>query len=118
MNFAVDRKALTRELGPYAGTTSDQFMPSTMPGYRDERIYPLNRPDLVKARALAKGRTRSGKAVLYTSLDSPVDAAQAQILRQNLHRIGLEFEVKRFPLPVLRRAYLAGAYLVYGLKDR
>ena len=24
----------------------------------------------------------------------------------------------RFPLPVLRRAYLAGAYLVYTLKDR
>jgi hypothetical protein len=24
----------------------------------------------------------------------------------------------RFPLPFLRRAYLAGAYLVYGLKDR
>ena len=24
----------------------------------------------------------------------------------------------RFPLPFLRRAYLAGAYLVYGVKDR
>jgi hypothetical protein len=24
----------------------------------------------------------------------------------------------RFPLPFLRRAYLAGAYLVYTLKDR
>ena len=26
--------------------------------------------------------------------------------------------IPRFPLPFLRRAYLAGAYLVYGLKDR
>jgi hypothetical protein len=24
----------------------------------------------------------------------------------------------RFPLPFLRRVYLAGAYLAYGLKDR
>jgi len=24
----------------------------------------------------------------------------------------------RFPLPLLRRLYLAGAYLVYGVKDR
>jgi gamma-glutamylputrescine oxidase len=27
-------------------------------------------------------------------------------------------ELPRFPLPFLRRAYLAGAYLVYGLEDR
>ncbi len=27
-------------------------------------------------------------------------------------------EIPRFPLPVLRRAYLAGAYLVYGARDR
>ena len=31
-----------------------------MPGYRDARIYPLDRPDLRKARALASGRKRSG----------------------------------------------------------
>ena len=43
-----------------------------MPGYRDARIYPLDRPDLRKARALASGRKRSGRAVLYT-LSYPVD---------------------------------------------
>jgi ABC-type transport system substrate-binding protein len=100
VNFAVDRKALTRELGPFAGTVSDQFIPPIMPGYRDARIYPLDRPDLRKARALASGRTRSGKAVLYT-LSTPVDVAQAQVLRQSLARIGIALEVKQFPIQVL-----------------
>jgi peptide/nickel transport system substrate-binding protein len=100
VNFAVDRKALTRELGPYAGTISDQFLTPAMPGYRKVRIYPLVGPDLRRARALAKGNTRSGKAVLYTT-DSPADVAQAQILRQNLQQIGVRLTVKKFPLSLL-----------------
>ena len=100
INFAIDRGALTRELGSYAGTVSDQFMPPNIPGYRDERIYPLDRPDFRTARSLASGRTRSGRAVLYT-LPTPVDVAQAQILRRNLAKIGIALEVKQFPLEVL-----------------
>jgi ABC-type transport system substrate-binding protein len=100
VNFAVDRKAITRELGPYAGTISDQFLPPTMPGYRNERIYPLKGPDLRRARALAAGHTRSGKAVLYTA-NFPADVAQAQILRQNLKKIGIRVTVKQFPIPLL-----------------
>jgi peptide/nickel transport system substrate-binding protein len=94
VNFAVDRSALTRELGLHAGTVSDQYLPTTMPGFRNERIYPLGRPDVRRARALAAGRTRSGKAVLYTH-NLPVDAAQAEILRRNLRTIGLELEVEQ-----------------------
>lgn len=100
INFAVNRAALTRELGPYTGTRSDQYLPPTMPAFKDERIYPLGGPDLRRARALAAGRTRSGKAVLYT-LDMPVDVAQAEILRRNLKQIGLELEIKTFPITVL-----------------
>lgn len=100
LNFAVDRRALTRELGAYAGTPTDQYLPSTMPGYVSARIYPLTGPDLKKARALANGNRRSGKAVLYT-LDGPVDVAQAEILKQNLAAIGIELEIQRFPLALL-----------------
>src|SRR5262249_33009469 len=46
-------------------------------------------------RALATGRTRSGKAVLYT-LSTPVDVAQAQVLRRNLAQIGIALEIKQF----------------------
>lgn len=96
INFAVDRKTLTRELGPIFGTPTDQYLSPGQPGYRDERIYPLKGPDLVKARALAKGHTRSGKAVLYTR-PTPIDMAQTQILQQNLKAIGIELEVVQFP---------------------
>ena len=71
-----------------------------MPGYVSARIYPLTGPDLKKARALANGNRRSGKAVLYT-LDGPVDLAQAEILKQNLAAIGIELEIQRFPIALL-----------------
>ena len=58
VNFAVDRRRLTRELGPRRGTATDQYLAPVMPGFRDERIYPLKGPDLKKARALAKGHMR------------------------------------------------------------
>ena len=96
LNFAVDRKALTRELGPIFGAPTDQYLSPSQPGYVDERIYPLKSPDLVRARALARGHTRGGKAVLYTR-PNPIDVAQAQILKQNLDTIGIELEVVQFP---------------------
>jgi ABC-type transport system substrate-binding protein len=100
VNFAVDRKSLLRERGLLSGYLTDQYLMPGIPGFRDERIYPLNQPNLVRARALARGRTRSGKAVLYT-LTTPPDVAQAQILKNNLRQIGLELEIKQFPGPVL-----------------
>ncbi len=96
VNLAVDRRALTRELGPLAGTPTDQYLSPSQPGYKDERIYPLKAPDLRRARSLAKGNTRGGKAVLYTR-SHPVDVAQAQVLQQNLKAIGLEVEIVQFP---------------------
>jgi ABC-type transport system substrate-binding protein len=100
VNFAVDRKALLRERGPLAGTLTDQYLPPGMPGYRNERIYPLTSPDVKMARQLANGHTRSGKAVLYT-IANPVGIAQAQIVKDNLSKIGLKVEVKELPPQVL-----------------
>jgi peptide/nickel transport system substrate-binding protein len=97
LNFAVDRRALVREAGPRVETPTDQYLLPGMPGYRDEHIYPLKRPDVAKARALANGNLRSRKAVLYT-IDSPSDIARAQILQRNLKAIGLQLEIKPFPV--------------------
>jgi ABC-type transport system substrate-binding protein len=96
VNFAVDRRAMTQEHGPLAGTPTDQYLAPGQAGYRDARLYPLTGPDLRRARALAEGNTRSGKAVLYTRAD-PVDLAHAQILKRNLHAIGIELEIVHFP---------------------
>ena len=96
VNFAVDRTALVREAGPLQETPTDQYLLPGVAGYKNERIYPLKGPDLGRAKALAKGHTRGGKAVLYT-IDVPNELARAQILKQNLRAIGLELEVKAIP---------------------
>jgi peptide/nickel transport system substrate-binding protein/oligopeptide transport system substrate-binding protein len=101
LNFAVDRRALAREFGPYAATPTDHYLPPVMPGFRNERIYPLAGPNLGRARALASGRTGAGRAVLYTCSDRPDCIALAQIFQQNLRAIGLEVRIRQFPLELM-----------------
>jgi peptide/nickel transport system substrate-binding protein len=99
VNFALDRPAIVRRGGKAAsisGHPTDQYMPPGMPGFNDAHIYPLTGPDLRKARALARGQTRSGKAVLYT-IDVPPELVPAQIVKRNLRSIGLDVEVKALP---------------------
>jgi peptide/nickel transport system substrate-binding protein len=96
VNFAVDRRALAREEGPLTETSTDQYLLPGAAGYRNERIYPLDGPDLRTARKLAKGHTRGGKAVLYVST-APPDVARGEILKRNLKAIGLELETKQLP---------------------
>jgi peptide/nickel transport system substrate-binding protein len=99
VNFAIDRAALVR--GTF-NRASDQYLPASMPGFKDAHIYPLDGPDLHKARALARGHTRSGKAVLWT-IDEPQGISTAQVAKQNLKRIGLDVQIKALPLAALYR---------------
>jgi ABC-type transport system substrate-binding protein len=98
INYAIERAALTRVNGRYAGTPTDQFLPAIMPGYQDAHAYPLVKPDLAMARALAKGHTRSGKLVLYWTTLHP--RAQAEIIKHDLARIRLKVEIHTFPGPL------------------
>ncbi len=67
VNFAVDRRALTRELGALAGTATDQFLSPAQAGLQRMSASTRSKaPTCARARALAKGHTRGGKAVLYT----------------------------------------------------
>ena len=96
VNYAVDRTAFT---GNDPGThVTDQFLPPSLPGFRDASIYPLGGPDLAKARALASGNLRGGKATLYV-YDLPLTLALGQVLKRNLDQIGLTVEIKPIPLP-------------------
>jgi ABC-type transport system substrate-binding protein len=71
-----------------------------MLGFRDANIYPLKAPNLKKARALAIGHTRSGKAVVYVP-SNPLGTAQGQILAFDLKKIGITADVHALPVPVL-----------------
>jgi ABC-type oligopeptide transport system substrate-binding subunit len=99
LNFAVDRPAVLRTQGPRAGNATDQLLPPTMPGFRNAQIYPLKGPNLMRANALARGRTGSGKAVMYVRDRAPELAAAATI-QANLEKIGIVVELKSFPTNV------------------
>jgi ABC-type transport system substrate-binding protein len=109
VNYAIDRRALAA-LGGYdqAGPLrlTDHYLPPGIAGFRDAHLYPPT-PDLAKARRLmhAHGRT----AVLYTCNISPCPQ-QAQIVQTDLAAIGLQVQIKSFPLQILyRRVATPGA---------
>ena len=101
VNYALDRSALSG--GPVAVRT-DQYLPHDMPGFTDVDIYPHAGPDLGKAKELARGNTRSGRAVMYTT-DFPPPVATAMAVRQQLAEIGLDVEVKAVPEHIASAAY-------------
>jgi peptide/nickel transport system substrate-binding protein len=111
VNFAIDRGELVRQFGLRGGTATDQYLPPQLPGYRDESIYPLGRPDLERARSLADGHTRSRKAILFTC--GAADCRErAQIVQANLHEIGLDVSVRTAPgvSPLTRPGTIRGPY--------
>ncbi len=102
VNFALDRTAMLRVFGsPHVGSRTDSYLPPGLPGYLNVHPYPVRHPDLAKAQALAHGHTRGGKAVLYTCEAIPgrfACLAHAQIVRDNLEQIGIDVEIKQFPI--------------------
>jgi peptide/nickel transport system substrate-binding protein len=105
VNFALDRQAL-QDIGggPLSGVLTDQYLPVTVPGFTDAHVYPLADADLERARALANGNLRGGKAVLYTS-DFPLPLAAARLAKQQLAAIGLEVDVKALPWHLASATY-------------
>jgi ABC-type transport system substrate-binding protein len=98
VNMAIDRKAFgTGKLG---ARLSDQVLPPSLPGYQDAKIYPLRGPNLAKARQLARGHLRGGKAVLYVA-DQPLTLGIGQTLKQQLSPIGLDVDVRGIPSSAL-----------------
>jgi YVTN family beta-propeller protein len=100
VNYAIDRVGLA-QLGdaykPLPERTTDHYLPPGIPGFRDARSYPMT-PDVVKARELAQGGGRT--AVLYTCHVSPCEE-QAQIIKSDLAKIGLQVQIKTFPTAAL-----------------
>ncbi len=92
--YAIDRAALVRLLGAFGGEPTDQYLPPGIPGYEDIDLYPLDRPDVEKAKELTGGKT--GKAVLYTCNQAPCPE-RAQLIQQNLKAIGIDVRIKQFP---------------------
>jgi peptide/nickel transport system substrate-binding protein len=85
--YAIDRRALA---AADEAVAVDGYLPPDMPGVSRSHVYPVDGPDLAKARALMHGRTAT--AVL-AACSSGVCREQAQILQQNLAEIGIRLRI-------------------------
>ena len=105
VSFALNRRAIVNGTnGPRASIPTDQYIPPLMPGFRNANIYPLDRADLARARALARGNLRGRRAILYTN-NTTLPMAFGQIVKQQLAEIGLDVDVRGFPLHTASSAY-------------
>jgi len=102
VNYAIDRTALAAEgrraaeVNPFnAGAPTDDFLPPSANGAADFRLYPVDGPDLRRARRIA-GRV-DATAIMYTPNLSPW-REEAQIVRRNLAPLGIDVQVKEFPI--------------------
>jgi peptide/nickel transport system substrate-binding protein len=99
VNNAIDRVAMINQRGAHSGVINDQYMPTSMRGFRNEALYP-SRPNVARARSLARGNTRGGKGVLY-ACNIGQCIPTALVVQDNLRAIGLDLEIKTFPGAVL-----------------
>jgi ABC-type transport system substrate-binding protein len=98
VNYAIDRPQIARQVGYLGAKRTDQILPPTMPGYQNHNIYPLvgvNTASLNKAKSLAQGATRSGKAVYYAP-STGFGPTIAQVVQFNLRQIGIDVEIRSF----------------------
>jgi len=97
VNYAIDRRALARQgslvSGPFPAIPTDQYLPPTMPGASRRTLYP-RAGDLRTARRLAPDA--HGTAVLYTC-NLLFCRRNAQVIRSNLGRLGLNVDIREFP---------------------
>lgn len=94
VNLALDRHALVASsYGPVLSRATDQLLPYGVPGFRDASVYPLG-GDLERARELARGQLRGAKAVLYVEDGFAPALKTAQVVKEQLARIGLEVEIR------------------------
>jgi len=103
VSYAISRAALARlggliyGTGPLTARVTDQYLTPGLPGFKDRSFYPLQ-GDLQKARRLAGRAAR--QAMLYTCNEAPCPQ-EAQIVKEDLAKIGIDVEVRAFPLATL-----------------
>jgi peptide/nickel transport system substrate-binding protein len=93
-NWGIDRPALLRILGKYAGARTDQILVPGIPGYKPYKIYAYAGANVAKAKSV--GGAMSGNVNVWHST-SPARTAQAQIIEYNLQQLG--FTTTDVPTP-------------------
>jgi YVTN family beta-propeller protein len=102
VNYALDRAAIAAEdrkfyvANPFnVGEPTGNYLPLGMTGATDFHLYPVDRPDLPKARQLA-GHIHA-TAIMYAA-SVPPWPQEAQVIAQDLKPLGIDVQVKEFPI--------------------
>jgi len=97
MNYAIDRPAMLRARGAFAGKRDDQILSPGINGYRDIKVYPIKGANPTKAKSLYNG---GGNATVYTG-NAGAALVQGQVLQYNMKQLGINADIKQFTSAVL-----------------
>lgn len=97
VNYAIDRPALLRVLGKFAGARTDQILAPALPGFRDAKLYPIKGADPAKAKQVA-GNPSGNVTLMHTTSAAAVN--QGQIIKFNLEKMGYTVTLKPTPFAV------------------
>jgi len=97
MNWAIDRPAMLRARGAFAGQRDDQILAPGIGGYRDVKVYPIKGADPTKAKALYSA---GGNATVYTG-NAGAALIQGQVLQYNMKQMGINADIKQYTSAVL-----------------
>lgn len=94
-NWGIDRPALLRILGKYAGARTDQILVPGIPGYKPYRVYAFAGANVAKAKEVGGDALKGQVNVIHST--SAARTAQAQIIEFNLKQMG--FTTNDVPTP-------------------
>ncbi len=97
VNIAIDRPALLRVAGKFAGARTDQILPPNLRGFKQADIYPLKGANPTRAKQVSGGDS-SNLTILHTT--SATSTARAQVLQFNLTQAGFKVTLKPQPFAV------------------
>ena len=107
VNWAIDRPALLRVGGKFSGVRTDQILPTTMPGFKPVRLYPVKGADPAAAKKIAP--SLDGEITLLHTT-SATSVARAQVIKYNLEQLGIKVKLDARPFAVaLKTAETRGA---------
>ncbi len=92
VEWAIDRPALIRVSGKFAGKRTDQILVPGVPGFKDYKLYAVKGADTAKAKQLA-GNV-GGKEIVLFHGTSALQTARAQVVKFNLEQMGFKIQDK------------------------
>jgi len=91
LNWGIDRPALLRLLGKYAGARTDQILVPGIPGYKPYKIYAFAGANTAKAKQIGGSALTSAPALNVIHSTSAAGVAGAQQIEFNLKQMGLKY---------------------------